>query len=121
MSIPALCCSSCTRLLELLSNNKSTLPLFKGVATKTSCFWQLLETFFESCYNMLFLPAGASEAENLCYMERLGLWGPGSAFPSKKEFVGLLRQVRRHACLAVMLRNQITRSNLLWQDRTYCR
>jgi hypothetical protein len=26
---------------------------------------------------------GASEAENLCYMERLGLWGPGAAFPSK--------------------------------------
>lgn len=36
---------------------------------------------------------GASEAENLCYMERLGLWGPGSAFPSKAEFVGLLKQV----------------------------
>lgn len=26
---------------------------------------------------------GASEAENLCYMERLGLWGPGAAFPNK--------------------------------------
>jgi hypothetical protein len=38
--------------------------------------------------------AGASEAENLCYMERLGLWGTGSAFPSKQEFVGLLKQVR---------------------------
>lgn len=36
---------------------------------------------------------GASEAENLCYMERLGLWGPGSAFPNKAEFVGLLKQV----------------------------
>lgn len=35
---------------------------------------------------------GASEAENLCYMERLGLWGPGSAFQSKQEFVGLLKQ-----------------------------
>eukprot|EP00775_Hariotina_reticulata_P014309 gene14309-36_t len=34
---------------------------------------------------------GASEAENLCYMERLGLWGPGSAFPTKPEFVKLLK------------------------------
>jgi hypothetical protein len=31
---------------------------------------------------------GASEAENLCYMERLGLWGPGSAFPSKQGAYG---------------------------------
>jgi hypothetical protein len=43
---------------------------------------------------LLHVPAGASEAENLCYMERLGLWGTGSAFPSKQEFVGLLKQVR---------------------------
>jgi len=27
---------------------------------------------------------GASEAENLCYMERLGLWGAGAAFPTKR-------------------------------------
>jgi hypothetical protein len=47
-------------------------------------------------YGMVCASAGASEAENLCYMERLGLWGPGSAFPSKQEFVGLLKQVGRH-------------------------
>ena len=33
---------------------------------------------------------GATEAENLCYMERLGLWGPGTPFKGRKEFVGLL-------------------------------
>ena len=31
--------------------------------------------------------SGATEVDNLCYMERLGLWGPGTSFPSKLDFV----------------------------------
>lgn len=34
---------------------------------------------------------GATECENLCYMERLGLWGPGTAYATKKAFVDMLR------------------------------
>ncbi|KAG2496337.1 hypothetical protein HYH03_005567 [Edaphochlamys debaryana] len=34
---------------------------------------------------------GATESENLCYMERLGLWGAGTAYPGKKDFVTMLR------------------------------
>ncbi len=35
---------------------------------------------------------GATEASNLGYMQRLGLWGPGTTFQSRKEFVHLLDQ-----------------------------
>ena len=35
---------------------------------------------------------GATEAENLCYMTRLGLWGDKTAFPYKLDFVRLLQQ-----------------------------
>jgi hypothetical protein len=35
---------------------------------------------------------GATESTNLGYMSRLGLWGPGTAFRSRQEFVGLLQQ-----------------------------
>ena len=34
---------------------------------------------------------GATEPENLCYMERLGLWGDGTAYPSKHDFVTMLK------------------------------
>eukprot|EP00198_Chlamydomonas_reinhardtii_P003137 XP_001692473.1 predicted protein [Chlamydomonas reinhardtii] len=34
---------------------------------------------------------GATESENLCYMERLGLWGPGTAYPGKQQFVTMLK------------------------------
>ncbi|GFR44081.1 hypothetical protein Agub_g5241, partial [Astrephomene gubernaculifera] len=34
---------------------------------------------------------GATESENLCYMERLGLWGEGTAYGSKREFVNMLK------------------------------
>lgn len=33
---------------------------------------------------------GATEAENLCYMTRLGLWGDQTAFANKQEFVNML-------------------------------
>ena len=35
---------------------------------------------------------GATESTNLGYMSRLGLWGPGTAFNSKNDFVNLLQQ-----------------------------
>ncbi|KAL0036320.1 hypothetical protein WJX77_002328 [Trebouxia sp. C0004] len=35
---------------------------------------------------------GATEAENLCYMTRLGLWGDKTAFRNKLEFVNMLQQ-----------------------------
>jgi hypothetical protein len=35
---------------------------------------------------------GATEASNLGYMQRLGLWGPGTSFVSKHEFIDLLQQ-----------------------------
>ena len=35
---------------------------------------------------------GATEAENLCYMTRLGLWGEKTAFASKLDFVTMLQQ-----------------------------
>lgn len=35
---------------------------------------------------------GATEAENLCYMTRLGLWGDRTAFRCKLDFVKLLQQ-----------------------------
>lgn len=35
---------------------------------------------------------GATEAENLCYMTRLGLWGDKTAFPDKLAFVNMLQQ-----------------------------
>lgn len=34
---------------------------------------------------------GATEAENLCYMTRLGLWGEQTAFANKQAFVGMLQ------------------------------
>ena len=33
---------------------------------------------------------GATEAENLCYMTRLGLWGEQTAFSNKQAFVNML-------------------------------
>lgn len=30
---------------------------------------------------------GATEVENLAYADRLGIWGPGTAFPSREEFM----------------------------------
>ncbi|KAK9822510.1 hypothetical protein WJX81_008146 [Elliptochloris bilobata] len=33
---------------------------------------------------------GATDANNLCYMTRLGLWGAHTAFPTKQEFVYML-------------------------------
>ena len=33
---------------------------------------------------------GATESSNLGYMQRLGLWGPGTAFESRHKFVNLL-------------------------------
>ena len=35
---------------------------------------------------------GATESANLGYMQRLGLWGPGTAFQTRDEFVRLLNQ-----------------------------
>ncbi len=35
---------------------------------------------------------GATEAENLGYMERLGLWGKGTPYTSKKDFTGMLKK-----------------------------
>ena len=35
---------------------------------------------------------GATEASNLGYMQRLGLWGPGTAFESRQKFIHLLDQ-----------------------------
>ena len=35
---------------------------------------------------------GATEAENLCYMTRLGLWGEKTAFTDKLAFVNMLQQ-----------------------------
>jgi hypothetical protein len=35
--------------------------------------------------------SGATEVDNLGYMERLGLWGPGTAFGHKEAFVGALK------------------------------
>lgn len=35
---------------------------------------------------------GATESSNLGYMQRLGLWGPGTAFESRQKFVNLLDQ-----------------------------
>ena len=35
---------------------------------------------------------GATESANLGYMQRLGLWGPGTAFESRNDFVHLLEQ-----------------------------
>ncbi len=34
---------------------------------------------------------GATDPENLCYMTRLGLWGPRTAFPTKLDFVNMLK------------------------------
>ena len=33
---------------------------------------------------------GATDANNLCYMSRLGLWGPDTGFPDKQSFVHML-------------------------------
>lgn len=41
--------------------------------------------------NCLLL-SGATEAENLGYMVRLGLWGRGSAFADKEEFIKIIQQ-----------------------------
>ena len=35
---------------------------------------------------------GATESSNLGYMQRLGLWGVGTAFKSRTQFVNLLDQ-----------------------------
>ena len=35
---------------------------------------------------------GATESSNLGYMQRLGLWGKGTAFESRTKFVNLLDQ-----------------------------
>ena len=35
---------------------------------------------------------GATESANLGYMQRLGLWGPGTAFQTRDDFVRLLNQ-----------------------------
>lgn len=35
---------------------------------------------------------GATEVENLAYAERLGLWGPGTQFKNKMEFIQEMRQ-----------------------------
>ena len=35
---------------------------------------------------------GATESSNLGYMQRLGLWGVGTAFESRSKFVHLLDQ-----------------------------
>ena len=35
---------------------------------------------------------GATEASNLGYMQRLGLWGPGTSFRSKDEFMSLVQE-----------------------------
>ncbi|CAL8469508.1 g9049 [Coccomyxa elongata] len=35
---------------------------------------------------------GATEASNLGYMQRLGLWGPGTSFRSKAEFISLVQE-----------------------------
>ncbi len=39
-----------------------------------------------------FSATGASEVANLAYAERLGLWGKGTAFPSKKDFIASMEQ-----------------------------
>ena len=48
---------------------------------------------------------GATESTNLGYMSRLGLWGPGTAFQSRHDFVNLLQQrgVGALPCLAGVL------------------
>lgn len=35
---------------------------------------------------------GATEVSNLGYMQRLGLWGPGTSFRSKDEFLSLVQE-----------------------------
>jgi len=35
---------------------------------------------------------GASDVNNLAYAMRLGLWGPGTAFANREQFVGAIRQ-----------------------------
>lgn len=37
-------------------------------------------------------PAPAAEVGNLAYMERLGLWGPGAAFPSFQAFLDSMKR-----------------------------
>lgn len=38
---------------------------------------------------------GASEPKNMAYMNRLGLWGAGTAF---KEFTDFLQSVEKRCC-----------------------
>lgn len=35
---------------------------------------------------------GVSEVQNMAYMERLGLWGPGSAFPNFEAFLDSMKR-----------------------------
>ena len=44
---------------------------------------------------------GATEAENLCYMTRLGLWGEKTAFASKLDFVTMLQQRGVGGCFLI--------------------
>ena len=47
---------------------------------------------------------GATESANLGYMQRLGLWGPGTAFQFRDDFVRLLVQCgvgENHICATV--------------------
>ena len=42
---------------------------------------------------------GATELDNLCYMTRLGLWGQGTAFTTKHDFVKNLEAGGVGGCL----------------------
>lgn len=43
-------------------------------------------------FNHIATAAGATEAEHLGYMSRLGLWGRGTAFRDMQEFVSIIHQ-----------------------------
>lgn len=57
------------------------------------CVWQAVIEIQRRLPNarVLYVSAtGATESSNLGYMQRLGLWGPGTAFASRQSFVSLL-------------------------------
>ena len=49
---------------------------------------------------------GATDPENLLYMTRLGLWGAGTAFPTKLQFIDALksRGVGAYICCRLHIR-----------------
>lgn len=45
---------------------------------------------YRSC--MCCSATGVSEVQNMAYMDRLGLWGPGSAFPNFEAFLDSMKR-----------------------------